>query len=75
MARSAAVPVLNFTRSARNIMPNADAPASLTALTALSPLDGRYRRKVAALAQYFSEYGLIRHRVINLKTFTDLRKS
>jgi adenylosuccinate lyase len=47
-------------------MPNADAPASLsalTALTALSPLDGRYRSKVAALAQYFSEYGLIRQRV------------
>jgi adenylosuccinate lyase len=44
-------------------MPNADAPASLNALTALSPLDGRYRRKVAALAQYFSEYGLIRYRV------------
>ena len=44
-------------------MPKADAPASLNALTALSPLDGRYRRKVAALAQYFSEYGLIRYRV------------
>jgi adenylosuccinate lyase len=44
-------------------MPNADAPASLNALTALSPLDGRYRRKVAALARYFSEYGLIRYRV------------
>ena len=43
-------------------MPNADAP-SLDALTALSPLDGRYRRKVAALASYFSEYGLIRYRV------------
>jgi adenylosuccinate lyase len=44
-------------------MPTADASASLSSLTALSPLDGRYRRKVAALAQYFSEYGLIRHRV------------
>ena len=32
-------------------------------LTALSPLDGRYRDKVAELAQYFSEYGLIRYRV------------
>jgi adenylosuccinate lyase len=41
-------------------MPNADA---LTPLTALSPLDGRYRAKVAALAEYFSEYGLIRERV------------
>ena len=44
-------------------MPNADASASLSSLIALSPLDGRYRRKVAVLAQYFSEYGLIRHRV------------
>jgi adenylosuccinate lyase len=33
------------------------------ALTALSPLDGRYAGKVAALAAQFSEYGLIRHRV------------
>jgi adenylosuccinate lyase len=41
-------------------MPNADA---LSPLTALSPLDGRYRTKVAALAEYFSEYGLIRERI------------
>jgi len=41
-------------------MPNADA---LSPLTALSPLDGRYRSKVAALAEYFSEYGLIRERI------------
>jgi adenylosuccinate lyase len=41
-------------------MPNA---AALTALTALSPLDGRYREKVAALAEHFSEYGLIRNRI------------
>jgi adenylosuccinate lyase len=33
------------------------------ALTALSPLDGRYRGKVAPLRQLFSEYGLIRMRV------------
>lgn len=32
-------------------------------LTALSPLDGRYREKVAALSEYFSEFGLIRYRV------------
>jgi adenylosuccinate lyase len=36
----------------------------LTALTALSPLDGRYRNKVSALAPYFSEYGLMRYRVM-----------
>jgi len=35
----------------------------LTALTALSPLDGRYRRTGARLAPYFSEFGLIRYRV------------
>jgi adenylosuccinate lyase len=35
----------------------------LTTLNALSPLDGRYRDKVAALAEYFSEYALIRYRV------------
>ncbi|HEY6044132.1 MAG TPA: adenylosuccinate lyase, partial [Nitrosospira sp.] len=32
-------------------------------LTALSPLDGRYQGKVAALRPYFSEFGLIRYRV------------
>jgi len=33
------------------------------ALTALSPLDGRYREKVAKLSDQFSEFGLIRYRV------------
>lgn len=32
-------------------------------LTALSPIDGRYASKVAALRPIFSEYGLIRYRV------------
>jgi len=44
-------------------MSNADAPSLYPALTALSPLDGRYRQKVAALEPYFSEYGLLRYRV------------
>ncbi|TVP60868.1 MAG: adenylosuccinate lyase [Halomonadaceae bacterium] len=35
----------------------------LTALTAISPVDGRYGRKVEKLRQIFSEYGLIRCRV------------
>lgn len=35
----------------------------LSALTAISPIDGRYRRQVEALAPYFSELGLIRYRV------------
>ncbi|MEW5888998.1 MAG: adenylosuccinate lyase [Pseudomonadota bacterium] len=36
---------------------------TLTPLVALSPLDGRYGEKVAALRAHFSEYGLIRNRV------------
>ena len=36
---------------------------STSALTALSPLDGRYHDKVAALRAHFSEHGLIRNRV------------
>ena len=39
------------------------ADADLAALTALSPLDGRYAAKVGALSAHFSEYGLIRHRI------------
>ncbi len=37
---------------------------SLSALTALSPLDGRYHSKVEGLRGYFSEYALIRYRVL-----------
>ncbi len=33
-------------------------------ITALSPLDGRYANKVSELNEYFSEYGLIKHRLI-----------
>ena len=35
----------------------------LNVLTAISPIDGRYRGKTEALAEYFSEYALIRYRV------------
>jgi len=35
----------------------------LTALTAISPVDGRYRSQLTSLAPYFSEFGLIRYRV------------
>ncbi|HNY05357.1 MAG TPA: adenylosuccinate lyase [Candidatus Egerieousia sp.] len=34
-----------------------------TALTAVSPIDGRYRNKVEILGEYFSEYALIKYRV------------
>ena len=37
---------------------------TLSALTALSPLDGRYHGKVEALRGHFSEYGLIRYRLL-----------
>ncbi len=36
----------------------------LNALTALSPLDGRYGSKTAGLRDFFSEYALIKYRVI-----------
>ena len=32
-------------------------------LTAVSPIDGRYRGKTSQLADYFSEYALIKYRV------------
>ncbi len=35
----------------------------LDLLTAISPIDGRYRSKTAALAAYFSEFALIKYRV------------
>lgn len=35
----------------------------LSPLTAISPVDGRYRNKCASLDNYFSEYALIRYRV------------
>ena len=35
----------------------------LTSLTAISPIDGRYRSKCEHLDEYFSEYALIRYRV------------
>lgn len=35
----------------------------LNSLTAVSPIDGRYRSKTEPLADYFSEYALIRYRV------------
>lgn len=36
---------------------------TLCPLTAVSPVDGRYHQKTAALQPYFSEYGLIRYRL------------
>ncbi len=36
----------------------------LTPLSAISPVDGRYRRKTQHLDEYFSEYALIKYRVL-----------
>ena len=35
----------------------------LNQLTAISPIDGRYRKQLQQLAEYFSEYALIKYRV------------
>ena len=36
----------------------------LDLLTAISPIDGRYRTKINELTPYFSEYGLIKYRIL-----------
>lgn len=36
----------------------------LTSLTAISPVDGRYRKQVQHLDEYFSEYALMKYRVM-----------
>ncbi len=36
----------------------------LNQLTAISPIDGRYRKQLQHLSEYFSEYALIKYRVI-----------
>lgn len=45
-------------------IPQKKPPMNLSELTALSPVDGRYAGKTSDLRQYFSEYGLIKHRVL-----------
>jgi len=42
---------------------NSTPSLALSALTALSPLDGRYAEKLESLREYFSEFGLIKRRV------------
>ena len=42
-------------------------------LTAISPIDGRYASKTQALSNYFSEYALIKYRVlVEIKYFKAL---
>lgn len=47
-----------------NQLYNVNLHMQLSALTAISPVDGRYRSQLAPLAPYFSEFGLIRYRVL-----------
>jgi len=45
----------------------------LSALTSISPVDGRYRKQTEDLAKYFSEYSLIRFRVyVEIEYFVSL---
>lgn len=45
----------------------------LTTLTAISPIDGRYRSQVEQLEKYFSEYALMRYRVlVEIEYFIEL---
>ena len=49
---------------------------TLNPLTAISPIDGRYHAKTKKLADYFSEFGLIRYRVqIEIEYFIALSQS
>jgi len=46
---------------------------NLTELTAISPIDGRYREKTSELSNYFSEFALIKYRVfIEIQYFISL---
>jgi adenylosuccinate lyase len=48
---------------------------NLNTLTAISPIDGRYRSKVTDLASFFSEYALIRYRLwVEVAYFIQLAK-
>jgi len=47
----------------------------LVELAAVSPIDGRYRRSTKDLAQFFSEFGLIRYRIhVEIEYFLALMK-
>jgi adenylosuccinate lyase len=48
----------------------------LSHLTAISPVDGRYRKATEILAPYFSEFGLIKYRVqVEIEYFIALSKT
>ncbi len=46
---------------------------SLSTLSAISPIDGRYRNQLAELANFFSEYALVKYRVhVEIEYFIEL---
>jgi adenylosuccinate lyase len=46
---------------------------NINTLTAISPVDGRYHKKVETLSEYFSEYALIRYRLfVEIEYFIEL---
>lgn len=48
----------------------------LTPLTAITPIDGRYSNQTGKLYNYFSEYALIKHRVlVEIEYFIALSES
>eukprot|EP01063_Lacrimia_lanifica_P022020 TRINITY_DN29730_c0_g1_i1.p2 TRINITY_DN29730_c0_g1~~TRINITY_DN29730_c0_g1_i1.p2 ORF type:complete len:447 (+),score=230.11 TRINITY_DN29730_c0_g1_i1:49-1389(+) len=48
----------------------------LNELTAVSPVDGRYRRSTKGLAEYFSEFGLMKYRVhVEVEYFARLMRT
>jgi len=54
---------------------NSPGELDLAELTAVSPVDGRYRRSTKQYGQYFSEFGLIRYRVhVEVEYFLFLMK-
>ena len=57
VSKSSSVILANFNPLAVDVM-------KLSPLTALSPVDGRYASKTTAYRPFFSEYGLIKHRVL-----------
>jgi len=53
-----------------------DKKMNLTELTAISPVDGRYRNKTSEFAKYFSEFALIKYRVkVEIEYFIALCES
>ncbi|KXZ51231.1 hypothetical protein GPECTOR_13g718 [Gonium pectorale] len=66
VATLAAPPPASTPSHAPQVAPTASQPSKLdlTELTAVSPLDGRYGRMTAPLRSIFSEYGLIRFRIL-----------